>query len=88
LKLGAGVDSGALALRMNIQNLYAQEPLSVSLGVLWSGGSYNATFGLDVFFGAILDEVGERLAGVQPRKKCGACSWSCGEAGLNLSGTE
>jgi hypothetical protein len=93
LKPGAGVNGGALALRMDIQDIYAQEPLSVRLGVLWSGGRYDATFGLDVLFGAILDEVGERLAGVQLRKQSGACDWNGGEArlnnaGMNLGGAE
>jgi len=78
------VNGGALALRMDIQNIYAQEPLGVRLGVLWSGGRYDATFGLDVFFGAILDVVGKRLTGVEPGKKRGACDWSGGEAGLKL----
>jgi len=59
------MDAGAVALRMDIQNIHAEEPLSVGLGVLRSGRSYDATIGLDVFFGAILDEVGECLAGVQ-----------------------
>jgi len=78
------VDGGALALRMDIQNFHAQEPLSVGLGVLWSGGRYDATFGLNVFFGAILDVVGKRLTGVESRKQSGACDWSGGEAGLKL----
>ena len=65
LEPGTGVDGGALALRMDIQNLHAEEPLSVGLGVLRAAGSYDATIGLDVFFGAILDEVGERLTSAQ-----------------------
>jgi len=78
---------------VDIQNIYAQEPLSIRLGVLWSGGSYDTAFGLDVLFGAILDEVGKRLAGVQPGKKRGARDWSGGDARLNnvgmtLSGAE
>jgi hypothetical protein len=84
LKLGAGVDGSALALRMDIQNLYAQEPLSVRLGFLWPGRSHDAAFGLDVFFGAILDEVGEGLTGVQPGKQRGACDWSGGDIMLNV----
>jgi hypothetical protein len=88
VKLGAGVDGGALTLRMDIQNIHAQEALSVRLGVLRSSGSYNAAFGLDVFFGAILDVVGERLPRVEPGKECGACDWSSGDARLNVSGAE
>jgi hypothetical protein len=76
------MDGGALALRMDIQNLNAQEPTSIRLGVLWSGGRYDATFGLDVFFGAILDEVCERLAGMQTGKQCGARDWGGSGAGL------
>jgi hypothetical protein len=86
LKLGTRVDGGALALWMDIQNIYAQEPLSVGLGILWFGGRYDATFGLDVFFGAILDEVRERLASVETRKQCGARGWGGGHARLNNAG--
>jgi hypothetical protein len=65
LEPGTGMDAGAVALWMDIQNIHAQQPLSVGLSVLRSGRSYDTTIGLDVFFGAILDEVGERLTGVQ-----------------------
>src|ERR1700730_13487998 len=84
LKTGAGVDGGALALGMDIQNIHAQEPLSIRLGVLWSGRSYDATFGLDVLFGAVLDIVGEGLASVETRKQCGAYDW--GGSGPVMSG--
>jgi hypothetical protein len=82
------VDGGALALRMDIQYFHAQEPLSIRLRVLRSGGSYDATFGLDVFFGAVLDEVGERLAGVEMGKQSSARGWSGGGAGPKVSGAE
>jgi len=83
LKVGTGVDGGALALGMDIQNIYPQEPLSFRLGVLRCGGRYDATFCLDVSFGAILDEVGERLASVETRKQCCACGWSGSHPRLN-----
>ena len=65
LKVGTGVNGGAFTLWMDVQNIYAQKPLSFGLGVLRCVGCYDTTFGLDVLFGAILDEVGERLTGVQ-----------------------
>ena len=80
------MNRGALALRMDIQNIYSQEPLSVGLGVLRSGGSYDPTLGLDVLLDAILDVIRERLAGVKPGKKRGACGWSGGDAGMNVGG--
>jgi hypothetical protein len=83
LKVGTGVDCGALALGMDVQNIYAQKPLSVGLGVLRFGGRYDATLGLDVLFGPILDEVGDRLASVETRKQCRARSWSGFHARLN-----
>jgi hypothetical protein len=86
LKFGAGVDGSAFTLRMNIQNNYTQKPLSVRLGVLRSVGRYDAAFGLDVFFDAILDVVGERLASVETGKQRGACDWRGGDAGPNNAG--
>ena len=82
------MDGGPLALRVDIQNIYAQKPLSVGLGVLRPGGSYDATLGFDVLFGAILDVVGERLARMQPGKQRGACGWSGGDAWRNVNGSE
>ena len=85
-KLGAGVDDGALALRVDIQNIYVQEPLSVGLGILRPGVGYDAALGLDVLLDAILDVIRECLAGVEPGKKRGACGWSGGDTGMNVHG--
>lgn len=82
------MNRSALALRMNIQNIYAQEPLGVGLGVLWSGVGYDAALGLDVLLDAILDVIRECLAGVKPGKERGAHSWSGGDAGMNAGGGE
>ena len=85
-KLGTCVDGGTLALRVDIQNIYAQEPLGVGLGILRPGVGYDPALGLDVLLDAILDVIRKCLAGVKPGKKRGACGWSCGDAGMNVGG--
>ena len=86
MKPGTGVDGGALALWVDIQNIYAQEPLGVGLGILRPGVRYDAALGLDVLLDAILDVIRERLAGVEPGKKRGACGRSGSDTGMNVSG--
>ena len=86
LEPGTGMNRGALALRVDIQNIYAQEPLGVGLGILRPGVGYDAALGLDVLLDAILDVIRECLAGVKPGKKRGACNSSGSDAGMNVGG--
>ena len=80
------MNRSALALRMNIQNIYTQKPLGIGLGVLRSGVGYDAALGLDVLLNAILDVIRECLAGVKPWKKRGVCDWSGSNTRMIVSG--
>ena len=66
------MDYGAIALRVNVQYFDLQVPVSVGLGFVGAGGGDSAAFGFYVFFGAILDDVGEGLARMQSWEQTGA----------------